>query len=227
MSSIELEEAGRRAWELHQKRHNSPVVAIYQGQLLSRVQCDECNATSPTFDPMMLLSLPVHGTTVYDCLQHFTQVEDMASQWACPICSGPRLAKKRLQLSRLPEDVLLLQLKRFRQSVLSSHGTKLGTMIDFPLRGLDMSPYVFGSMHGPSLSQSPNPLWDLVAVVNHVGILSEGHYFALAKHEGTGGWYEFNDASCSPKREDEIVTANAYLLVYQRRREAPAGFADK
>ena len=153
--------------------------------------------------------------------------------WSCPRCKKPCPARKKLEPWRLPEDLLLIQLKRFRQSAVSGSSTKLSNRIDFPLRGLDMSSFVYGeNSWGKPRGESRPPVFDLAAVVNHVGLLSEGHYFAYAKHEATGQWYEFNDASCTLKNEADVVTSDAYLLVYQRRPAAAASsmggtFADK
>jgi ubiquitin carboxyl-terminal hydrolase 8 len=210
----QLKEAGNQAWALHSARHASPVVDLYQGQLLSQVQCNVCHTASPTFDPFMLLCLPVQGQSVYDCLQHFTQEEAMQS-WACPRCKGPVSAQKQFALWRLPQDILLIQLKRFKQTADAkgspvSRAHKITNFIDFPVRGLDMS---------ASEQGAGDAIFDLRAVVNHVGTLSAGHYTAYAKHEATNEWYEFKDAACIPKTEAELVTNAAYLLVYQRRRQ--------
>ncbi len=45
---------------------------------------------------------------------------------------------------------------------------KLDTHVDFPLEGLDMSPYIINGNHG-------NAVYDLVAVSNHYGGMGGGH----------------------------------------------------
>jgi len=75
-------------------------------------------------------------------------------------------------------------------------------------------------------ASSADSIFDLTAVVNHVGTLSTGHYYTTAKHQGTGQWHEFNDSSCSIRSEADLVTSAAYLLVYQKR-EAGHDFEDK
>ncbi len=53
--------------------------------------------------------------------------------------------------------------------------------MDFPLQGLDLTPYV---LH----TQSVQPMYDLYAVSNHYGSLGGGHYTAYARIPGeTGG----------------------------------------
>ena len=62
-----------------------------------------------------------------------------------------------------------------------------------------------------------NVIYDLVAVANHSGGLSGGHYWAYTK--GTNGkWYDCNDESNSEiTNESSIVSNSAYFLVYKKR----------
>eukprot|EP01099_Mayorella_cantabrigiensis_P005617 TRINITY_DN455_c0_g1_i1.p1 TRINITY_DN455_c0_g1~~TRINITY_DN455_c0_g1_i1.p1 ORF type:complete len:113 (-),score=17.95 TRINITY_DN455_c0_g1_i1:99-437(-) len=86
---------------------------------------------------------------------------------------------------------------------------KLEGLVDFPLEGLDMTPYIN--------SPSDKPLiYDLYAVSNHSGGLGAGHYTAYAKHTN-GNWYKFDDSHVSQVSASSIITPNAYLLFYQRR----------
>ena len=52
-------------------------------------------------------------------------------------------------------------------------GGKLDTFVDFPLDGLDMSPFV--------MSQGKPLIYDCFAVSNHFGNVGFGHYTAFAK----------------------------------------------
>ena len=101
----------------------------------------------------------------------------------CPKCKKMRKATKKLTLSRLP-PVLLIQLKRF--SVNGYFTDKIDTMVDFPLKGLDLTNYMpsplppgVGGVPPASAddprSQVPPYRYDLYAVTNHFGTLSGGH----------------------------------------------------
>lgn len=59
-------------------------------------------------------------------------------------------------------------------------------------------------------------LYDLYAVICHSGSLHGGHYYAYAKHPGTGHWYEFNDSSVSRVDEETVASAEAYVLFYEK-----------
>ncbi|CAI5709763.1 unnamed protein product [Peronospora effusa] len=60
-------------------------------------------------------------------------------------------------------------------------------------------------------------LYDLYAVVNHVGVLGGGHYFAYVLSDHDGKWKCFNDHQCKDIDEKEVVSSMAYILFYRRR----------
>lgn len=60
-------------------------------------------------------------------------------------------------------------------------------------------------------------LYDLYAVVNHVGALGGGHYFAYVLSQKDGKWKCFNDHQCKDIDEKEVVSSTAYILFYRRR----------
>ncbi|TDH68264.1 hypothetical protein CCR75_008405 [Bremia lactucae] len=60
-------------------------------------------------------------------------------------------------------------------------------------------------------------LYDLYAVVNHVGALGGGHYFAYVLSDHDGRWKCFNDHQCKDIDEKEVVSSMAYILFYRRR----------
>jgi ubiquitin C-terminal hydrolase len=82
--------------------------------------------------------------------------------------------------------------------------------VDFPLKNLDLTPYV-------SKLQRAKPIYDLFAVVNHEGYLGGGHYYSYTKHRMDQFWYYFNDEQVSKiKKEESVVSADAYILFYSK-----------
>ena len=59
-----------------------------------------------------------------------------------------------------------------------SAGEKLDTLVDFPLEGLDMAPYVCSE----SQKAQESLIYDCFAVSNHFGGTGGGHYTAFSKH---------------------------------------------
>jgi len=62
-----------------------------------------------------------------------------------------------------------------------------------------------------------NSLYDLYAVVNHIGALGAGHYVANVFCESDGKWKCFNDHQCRDIDESEVISPYAYILFYARR----------
>uniref|UniRef100_A0A4W6FJE7 Ubiquitin carboxyl-terminal hydrolase n=1 Tax=Lates calcarifer TaxID=8187 RepID=A0A4W6FJE7_LATCA len=152
-----------------------------------------------------------------DCIELFTTKEKLGAEdpWYCPNCKQHQQATKKLDLWSLP-PVLVVHLKRFSYSRYMRD--KLDSLVDFPLRDLDMSEFLINPNAGPCR-------YDLIAVSNHYGGMGGGHYTAYAKNKDDGKWYNFDDSSVSPANEDQIVVsilicrswAAVLLYAHQRR----------
>ncbi|KAE8913737.1 hypothetical protein PF005_g2670 [Phytophthora fragariae] len=158
------------------------------------------------------------GISLDDCFRNFVKSEtlDQANLWYCSKCKEHRQARKTMEMWRLP-DVLVLSLKRFeyRNEILRD---KLDVYVDFPLEGLDMSPYCLEKS-----SDKDHLSYDLFAVSNHYGSMGFGHYTAFAKSwkDGDGemfpGWYSFDDSLVTPAMPGQVKSNAAYILFYKRK----------
>lgn len=179
--------------------------------------------------------------TLSECFDMYTQEEKLGTEdsWMCPRCKQLQQGVKKLGLWTVP-DILIIHLKRFRQT--STQRTKLNTLVEFPVTGLDMSPHIVGNQNDNHayghhhangyntftywspwrrnrryLPRSDDNLFDLYAVCNHQGNLQGGHYTAFCKNPTTGNWYSFDDVKVQQLPDDtSIVSPNAYILFYQR-----------
>ncbi|XP_065576578.1 ubiquitin carboxyl-terminal hydrolase 15-like [Artemia franciscana] len=145
-----------------------------------------------------------------ECLELYTTVEKLGADdaWYCPQCKEHQQATKKFDIWSLP-DVLVIQLKRFSYNRYSRD--KLDIFVEFPLRDLEMNPYVVQKGYRQSI-------YDLVCVSNHYGGLGSGHYTAYAKNKDDKRWYSFDDSSVSPvSSEDQVITKAGYVLFYVRR----------
>jgi ubiquitin carboxyl-terminal hydrolase 6/32 len=70
---------------------------------------------------------------------------------------------------------------------------------------------------GDRLFSDQTSLYDLYAVVNHVGALGTGHYFAYIRSESDGKWKCFNDEQVKDIEPQKVVSSSAYILFYRRR----------
>jgi ubiquitin C-terminal hydrolase len=73
-----------------------------------------------------------------------------------------------------------------------------------------------GSSNGYSQTQS-SILYDCYGISNHSGGLSGGHYTAYCRHPNkSNNWHLYNDRCVSGANPDHVVSAEAYLLFFER-----------
>jgi ubiquitin C-terminal hydrolase len=77
--------------------------------------------------------------------------------------------------------------------------------------------------HSDGRSES---LYDLYAVVHHLGALTGGHYVASVRTNTDGKWKLFNDALVTEISSRDIIDASAYILFYVRRDVKNAPLSD-
>uniref|UniRef100_A0A8C1VM35 Ubiquitin carboxyl-terminal hydrolase n=1 Tax=Cyprinus carpio TaxID=7962 RepID=A0A8C1VM35_CYPCA len=208
------------------QRHNLTVDTLYE-RVLERIglvlffcwsisilhQFCHCNFVSPqAYDKHeSMLHAQKKKTTVAlrECIELFTTMETLGEHdpWYCPTCKKHQQATKKFDLWSLPR-ILVVHLKRFSYN--RCWRDKLDTVVDFPIRDLNMSEFVCDPKADPYV-------YDLIAVSNHYGGMGGGHYTAYGKNKMDGKWYYFDDSSVSSSTEDQIVTKAAYVLFYQRR----------
>ena len=143
-----------------------------------------------------------------ECLKLFCEEEllNNDNMWYCNKCKKHRTAKKQIRLFKLPL-YLIIQLKKFKNSsnFFYSSNEKKDTFIKYPINDLDLNKYVE--------DQNGNiQKYNLYAVIQHHGEISQGHYTAICKINGI--WVLFNDSIIS--KISSPITNDAYLLFYRR-----------
>ncbi|GAA6013015.1 hypothetical protein JCM10207_008414 [Rhodosporidiobolus poonsookiae] len=215
-----------REWQIYKMRNDSFIVQCFQGQFRNQLRCLTCQKTSTTYNTFMPLSVPIPGNRsiskvpLMACLENFVRDEilDKDDAWHCPRCKKNRKAIKKLSLSKLP-PILVIHLKRF-----SFHGPfsdKIETQVQFPLSGLDLTPFIpppLTDKRGQPINPPPAKgyVYDLFGVTNHYGNLSSGHYTAYVRsgHE----WNDIGDSKVRPCDPAQVQSAkSAYILYYALR----------
>uniref|UniRef100_A0AAX7VRH5 Ubiquitin carboxyl-terminal hydrolase n=1 Tax=Astatotilapia calliptera TaxID=8154 RepID=A0AAX7VRH5_ASTCA len=197
------------AWSKHKLLNESIIVALFQGQFKSTVQCLTCHRKSRTFETFMYLSLPLASTSkcsLQDCLRLFSKEEKLTdnNKVFCRHCKAHRDSTKKLEIWKVP-PILLVHLKRF--SYEGRWKQKLQTSVDFPLDSLDLAQYVIGPKQ--SLKR-----YNLYGVSNHYGGLDGGHYTAYCKNAAKQRWYKFDDHEVSDISTSSVKSSAAYILFY-------------
>ena len=83
--------------------------------------------------------------TLDECLQHYTSTETLSEQVQCDACKQHRPSRKRLTIATTPK-VLILHFKRFD----SLRQLKICSKVNFPLKGLDLAPFMQQQQEQPS-----------------------------------------------------------------------------
>lgn len=65
-------------------------------------------------------------------------------------------------------------------------------------------------------------MYDLSAAVHHSGSANGGHYIAFVRTTDDG-WMCYNDANVFSVSVDKVLTAGAYILLYEKRRGTSGG----
>uniref|UniRef100_A0A8C4WDM7 Ubiquitin carboxyl-terminal hydrolase n=1 Tax=Gopherus evgoodei TaxID=1825980 RepID=A0A8C4WDM7_9SAUR len=201
--------AAELAWHKHKQLNESIIVALFQGQFKSTVQCLTCHKKSRTFEAFMYLSLPLASTskcTLQECLRLFSKEEKLTdnNRFYCSHCKTRRDSLKKIEIWKLP-PVLLVHLKRFSYD--GRWKQKLQTYVDFPLESLDLSQYVIGP-------KSNLKRYNLFSVSNHYGGLDGGHYTAYCRNATKQRWYKFDDHEVSEISGSSVKSSAAYILFY-------------
>lgn len=197
------------AWGKHKLLNESIIVALFQGQFKSTVQCLTCHRKSRTFETFMYLSLPLASTSkcsLQDCLRLFSKEEKLTdnNKVFCRHCKAHRDSTKKLEIWKVP-PIVLVHLKRF--SYEGRWKQKLQTTVDFPLETLDLAQYVIGPKQNMKR-------YSLYGVSNHYGGLDGGHYTAYCKNVLKQRWFKFDDHEVSDMTTSSVKSSAAYILFY-------------
>jgi hypothetical protein len=157
----------------------------------------------------MLIGNPISGLSLHDCLELFSKEEQLeeGNEWKCFYCEKNVRAIKKMTICRLPK-ILVLHLKRFKQkrADIDSDSKKTDDYIDYPINGLDMNEFLY--------KKDKNAVYDLFAVLNHVGALLGGHYWANCYNPIFERWLFFNDDNVEKLNKKSIISKQAYVLFY-------------
>ena len=151
-----------------------------------------------------------HGLyNLSDCFKLFCEEELLQNDnlWYCNKCKRQHSAKKQIRLYKLPL-YLIIQLKKFESNpnmFNTSSNEKKETFIKYPVKNLNLSDYT----ENPD---EKNESYDLYAVINHHGKMTQGHYTCICKINDK--WFLFNDDKYF--QINSPINKDAYLLFYKK-----------
>ncbi|CAB4055643.1 USP20_33 [Lepeophtheirus salmonis] len=222
--SNSLAHNGRRNAESKKRKkvYKSIISDIFDGKLISNVQCLTCNRISTTEETFQDLSLPIpnqesvtsNATITNNASQgwlswiwsYFYELKG-DNMYSCEKCKKLRNGLKYSKVTILP-DTLCIHLKRFRHEF--AYSSKISSKVTFPLVDLDMSPWChkdFGSKE---------TFYELTGVIVHSGTASGGHYVAYCLNNVDQEWYEYDDSIVTRVDPSCVLGLEAYVLFYRK-----------
>lgn len=179
--------------------------------IINCVQCDKCEHQSIEVCPsdIMCVSIPdldQPQITLEDCLKNMFEVEDIS--YKCEKCENKEENIMQKKLLSKPKNIII-KIKRY--TTMRNMLFKVSKMVHYP-EILDLSEYFCGTDMKP---------YKLYGVINHIGMLNGGHYYAYVRNlldkdkDESEQWYCCNDTRVN-KMPDEAAMGsnNAYMLFY-------------
>uniref|UniRef100_A0A4W3JJC8 Ubiquitin carboxyl-terminal hydrolase n=1 Tax=Callorhinchus milii TaxID=7868 RepID=A0A4W3JJC8_CALMI len=232
-----------------QPKYRSVISDIFDGSILSLVQCLTCDRISSTVEMFQDLSLPIPGkedlaklhSSIHQTLPVKTGTcgDAYATQgWVAFLMDyirswfwGPVVTLEDCLAAFFAADELKGQL---RNGVKYCKVLKLPEILCIHLKrfrhevmySFKVNSHVSFPLEGldlrPFLSkESPSQIttYDLLSVICHHGTAGSGHYIAYCQNVINGQWYEFDDQYVTEVHETVVQNAEAYVLFYRKSSE--------
>uniref|UniRef100_A0A452IQZ7 Ubiquitin carboxyl-terminal hydrolase n=1 Tax=Gopherus agassizii TaxID=38772 RepID=A0A452IQZ7_9SAUR len=235
--------SGKKKKEL---RYRSVISDIFDGSILSLVQCLTCDRVSTTVETFQDLSLPIPGKEDLAKLHSAIYQNVPAKTGACGdnytsqgwIAFIMEYIRRCVYLPGVPVlsshgglDSLSL---RLRNGVKYCKVLRLPEILCIHLKrfrhevmySFKINSHVSFPLEGldlrPFLAKecvSQITTYDLLSVICHHGTAGSGHYIAYCQNVINGQWYEFDDQYVTEVHETVVQNAEAYVLFYRKSSE--------
>ena len=176
-------------------------------------------------------------SSIEELLNSFSHIEilDESNKWTCPKCHLEVRAAKSISIYKAPK-YLTIHFKKLKMACSKVQ------VIDFPIE-LDLGPYLVNKETVSEYEVKPQEylsqenieflrknsrdftlpkdcnkedkaIYRLYAVINHYGRQNFGHYTAVCQVGEK--WFEFNDELVEECQEQNVISNEAYLLLFKR-----------
>uniref|UniRef100_A0A8C0EWD2 Ubiquitin carboxyl-terminal hydrolase n=1 Tax=Bubo bubo TaxID=30461 RepID=A0A8C0EWD2_BUBBB len=231
------------------KKYRSVISDIFDGTIISSVQCLTCDRLSVTLETFQDLSLPIPGKEDLAKLHSASHQTSLVKAGSCGEAYAPQgwIAFfmeyfKRFVVSCVPswfwgpvvtlQDCLAAFFARDElkgDNMYSCGRCKNALMLLFRhelMFSTKIGTHVSFPLEGLDLQpflakDSPAQIvtYDLLSVICHHGTASSGHYIAYCRNNLNNLWYEFDDQSVTEVSESTVQNAEAYVLFYRKSSE--------
>lgn len=192
-------------WKTFFEDSYSVITEMFYSIQLEETRCTLCKTITTSFVPSNIIQLTIQDdtpSTIHELLDEFI-TERTVDGSSCDVCMTERTSKTSLWYM---SDQLIICFSRY-----SEYSKRV--RVEYPVDSdLDLTKYI-----SPRKQDKNNYIYTLYAVNYHVGSISSGHYYTKCKNPD-GNWYEFNDTSVTLSNSRDIVSSDAYILFFYRKR---------
>lgn len=200
-------------WKTELKEKYSIIVELFFGQFINKIisleKNDNRKILSKKFEVFNMLSIPIHGKTLYTSLAKYFEKEVLETQFYDEKRNLNVKAYKEIKLMKVPKYFIIV-LKRYKNKS-NGHSVKSNNVITFPIDNLDLTPFAEGY-------DTFSCNMKLISIGCHEGFLNGGHYYAVCRHINNN-WYKYNDDTVSVFNIKENILSlfqSGYVLIYER-----------
>ncbi len=180
------------------KTKYSGIVREFNYMTINNVVCDNCKYNTYNYESNLILNVSINThTTVEACINE--SLTNTINTWRCDKCALTGNAIVRTTLLNGPKT-LIIMLNRFNENL-----RKNNKSIE-PADNININQYVADG--------SRNNTYKLVAIANHYGSESCGHYTAMCFYNGI--WQEYDDQRVRKINRSDIDGRSIYLLFYNK-----------
>ena len=190
------------------KADNSRVIDIFGGELYTQLRCPN-NHSEYLFERFLNISIPIQDIRP-NCYRIQTLIinnfkEETLDGITCDEC-GKKTRKNKKSVIYNPPKVLVVNLKRF------DHGFFGDSKINAEVAFDEELPLSKEYIHPDTATLES--IYDLFAIVHHVGGLNGGHYYTQKKIHNQ--WLLFNDQEVTPSQlaPKTNISSTAYIFFY-------------
>jgi len=190
-------------FDMATKQEGVNISPLFDCNLVSQLECPECNNKSESNAPEKLILLPIQSFDNFnDALNHFLADEILSAdnKWDCDNCKKKVEAKKRLIIKGTP-DYLFIALKRFEHEYIKEANkiktSKINTNILMP----------------DAITINATE-YKIKGNIYHSGGLNGGHYVYF--HKFGDKWSIFNDDNIDDNMKEDDIINRGYVYLYEK-----------
>lgn len=190
-----------------------------------RLRFESSSKIATRTSPFMMISLDLPPTPLFqdevqrNIIPQVSLLELLSKYNGAQVQELPG-ERRRYSLTKLP-PFLIFNIKRFKTTSFSTE--KNATIVNFPLRSLDMAPYLSDDAAKASVASGSSAVYDLIVNITHESVFSsigdESHVFRTQIKDRTSDrWVQMEGLFVEEIKKDVISIGETVLQIWEKRK---------